>query len=1052
MPLTEVSNSTRQQQQPSPASPIGDNRRKSPRGAVFDNSGQASGGNSKRVQMAIQQRIMQAANMYRDPCRTIAEILSVFDEFQRDGVEFNEIHTSTALHRLATAITKGGSSNNSRMMSNNEGHSSTNNNNASVMATYVTSDSRFIRLVERARVLLPRATTRAVSNITWALSKLNYTDEGILDIVTEYMLANLESFDTQGVSNCLYAFGLLRCSSGERRRLLLDRLCEHIPPRLKEFKPQEISNCVYALARLGHRDDNFLAVVAAYIPGCIEHFKAQEMSNVAYSYALLSYRDDPLFQSVADEMVARGMGRCRSQDISNTLYAFAKVNFKCDNLCREVCDNMMIRLHEFNMQGISNTMFALGGLGYRHEAFLNAIADHVVGRLCSLDQFSQYSTPQDFANTLVAFSKLNLRHDPLLDAFGSVMCHRLQSFKSQEIASVVNAYATLGYVHTGFFIEVVQGILSSPALSGLSKPGNNNNNSYSDASPTMSIASRPSGIGAGSSSVPPRLRDFKPGDIALIVYSFGLLMWEPPHGTHFMTAVCNHVASNADKYRPNALTNIALAMGRLQYRDAPCLEAIFSALQYDNTVGQLPNGVTKRNPLTVQLSSVDVCNLLCALGLLSYRANEGILRLLCSRLSDQLLHLTMCKSAAITGCCEHPGHVTNGTLDPNPSPGRDSESPDKMMIAAAQRSSIGSTAPSSGGASPGTISPMYLSSSTTNRISTATSSSSPVTRASIVSSVSSMSSGKGCLSVCGGSAGGAAAMRSLTHHHQQQLIICSPCAIVNVLQALYKLEYRPPAPLILSVCQFFQVPVSRLTDLTSQALVAFLTTLHWSLSEVLAKGSAGQQQHHHRDCQQLSLPSTPSMSADPDSLLAVIRSASFSSVISLAAVEIQTRIHELEVADVISVLKSFSSIMSAEEIDDEISNEGILCGVQDWLTPRIHTFNPEEIAALLEVILETFGPDNAPLATLTPRREKALLPTGLTDTPPTDGVSKRPSQQQQPLIADLRGSVLFEDDESNYNNCIIMSNEAPLPNGCTPRLHLTPGRGGRQQQQQRPMW
>lgn len=36
---------------------------------------------------------------YRDPCRTITEILSVFDEFQRDGIEFNEIHTSTALHR-----------------------------------------------------------------------------------------------------------------------------------------------------------------------------------------------------------------------------------------------------------------------------------------------------------------------------------------------------------------------------------------------------------------------------------------------------------------------------------------------------------------------------------------------------------------------------------------------------------------------------------------------------------------------------------------------------------------------------------------------------------------------------------------------------------------------------------------------------------------------------------------------------------------------------------------------------------------------------------------
>ncbi|EER01698.1 hypothetical protein Pmar_PMAR008162 [Perkinsus marinus ATCC 50983] len=745
--------------------------------------------------MAIQQRIMQAANMYRDPCRTITEILSVFDEFQRDGIEFNEIHTSTALHRLATAITKTGG-----------GRPTEGATNASVMATYVTSDARFVRLVERARVLLPGATTRAVSNITWALSKLNYTDEGILDIVTEYMLANLEAFDTQGVSNCLYAFGLLRCSSGDRRRLLLDRLCEHIPPRLNEFKPQEISNCVYALARLGHRDDSFLASVASYIPGCINNFKAQEMSNVAYSCALLSYKSDPLFQSVADEMIARGMSRCRSQDISNTLYAFAKVHFKCEALCVEVCENMITRLHEFNMQGISNTMFALGGLGYRHEAFLNAIADHVVGRLCSLDQFSQYSTPQDFANTLVAFAKLSLRHDPLLDAFGSIMCHRLHAFKSQELASVVHAYATLGYVHTAFFIEVVNGILSSPTLCGYNKLVSS---SYSEASPTMSIGQRSSNAFVASSV--PRLRDFKPGDIALIVYSFGLLLWEPPQHSNvefFMTAICSHVASNSDKYKASALTNIALALGRLQHRDVACLEAICAALVCDGCVG---GGLQKRDYLTIQLTSLDVCNLVCALGLLSYR-NDDMLARLCSRLSDQLVHLTMCKCSTSEGTltwCDHPGHVNGGGVWE--AMGRDSESPERLLMA--QRSSIGSTAPSSAGVSP-SISPMYVGVMASNRAS------SPITKASIVSS-SSASSSRCSLSACSGIGG------KVNQQQQQQYMVCSPGAVVNVLQALYKLGYSPPAALILAVCQFLQVPTCKLSELTSQALVALLTTLQW---------------------------------------------------------------------------------------------------------------------------------------------------------------------------------------------------------------------------------
>ncbi|KAF4744478.1 hypothetical protein FOZ63_015752, partial [Perkinsus olseni] len=200
-----------------------------------------------------------------------------------------------------------------------------------------------------------------------------------------------------------------------------------------------------------------------------------------------------------------------------------------------------------------------------------------------------------------------------------------------------------------------------------------------------------------------------------------------------------------------------------------------------------------------------------------------------------------------------------------------------------------------------------------------------------------------------------------------------------VLQALYKLSYSPPAALILAVCQFMQVPTSKLPDLTSQALVALLTAFHWSLSEVLDK-PCGTDQHRHP---QLTLPPTPSMSTDRESLVAVLRSTSFSTIVRLAASEMQTRIHDLEIADVLAVLRSFASIMSAEEVD-AINNEGILRGVQEWLTPRIHTFKPEEISALLE-ILEKFGPDSAPLATLTPRRERALLPSGLTDTPPTNG-------------------------------------------------------------------
>lgn len=134
----------------------------------------------------------------------------------------------------------------------------------------------------------------------------------------------------------------------------------------------------------------------------------------------------------------------------------------------------------------------------------------------------------------------------------------------------------------------------------------------------------------------------------------------------------------------------------------------------------------------------------------------------------------------------------------------------------------------------------------------------------------------------------------------------------------------------------------------------------------------------------------------------------------------------------------------------------ILRGVQDWLTPRIHTFKPEEISALLEVqfgelelpsfdrqILEKFGPDNAPLATLTPRRERALIPTGLTDTPPMVAETSVNDRLRGSLLVRRSvkvGSGRIECSQFDDENDAVAPHGKEAP-GYTPRMHLTPGRG-----------
>lgn len=280
-------------------------------------------------------------------------------------------------------------------------------------------------LCARLLQLAPKLKPQELSVIAYAVARLRLSNErSILYAVATSAAApgRLAEFTTQGISNTMYAFGLLNFCHAD----LLRAVSAEVPRRLNQFTEQELANTTYALALQRASAEPLLRALCNSAQLRLAEFKPQGISNMLYALGVLGLRADA-FLEAACTYASKSLPAFNSQDIANIVYALGLLDFPHEKILQAVADHVPPRLGEFTDQGVTNMLYAAGLLQFRHVRLLRALGDRTTCRLNLL-------TEQHISNAIYGLGLAGFVHGALMKELAAQLPHRIIEFKIQGLA------------------------------------------------------------------------------------------------------------------------------------------------------------------------------------------------------------------------------------------------------------------------------------------------------------------------------------------------------------------------------------------------------------------------------------------------------------------------------------------------------------------------------------------------------------------------------------------------------------------------------------------
>ncbi|KAF4661305.1 hypothetical protein FOL47_006754 [Perkinsus chesapeaki] len=260
----------------------------------------------------IQKNILNAANS-----RSVNGLLAIVDLHVE---QLNSVNVSTLIHRLAS-ITQ-----------NHEG-----------TQRALARDGRVKRVLERAIELAPTSSCQSLSNICWAIGKLQMAEEK--DVV--------------------------------------QAIVEAAKTRLDHFRPQNFSNMLYGLSRVGYYDKELMDLVARKVANNLCTFKPQEVSNLLYAYGRLNCYNESLLSEICI-CVAAMMCRYDGQGVGNVMCSLAKLNYHCNHLMDAIASDVVLSPHKYGKFLISKILRPMHSLGYTNLPMLLTTSVYIVENITNI--------------------------------------------------------------------------------------------------------------------------------------------------------------------------------------------------------------------------------------------------------------------------------------------------------------------------------------------------------------------------------------------------------------------------------------------------------------------------------------------------------------------------------------------------------------------------------------------------------------------------------------------------------------------------------------------
>jgi very-short-patch-repair endonuclease len=435
---------------------------------------------------------------------------------------------------------------------------------------------------------------QSCSLLVYAFAKLGFTEAQWFNQLAG--VRDWPDISAQSIANIVWAYA----TAGHAWAVdLVDDMIVEALPRLHEFKAQNVANLVWGLGKLGHPLDR---------PQLLR--RAQEVLGV--EEVDMSY----LLNIVLEQGALPNLPGFKPQELSNTLHGCALLKrglggrLQLDaHLLGQLVAATVGAARQCTPQGLSNSVWACAVLGLAVsggdlEALIAAFVE-LAGRNAQLVK------TQEISNIVLGAATLGnamRQHD--VDALVGVLCCKVQHVNAQDVANTMWACAKMGLVVQQQSAAVLVGALLQLVRT---RPGSVATQAVSNtlwACATMGHPLQQQDVDVLLGLLVQRKEQADPQHLANTVWAVSKL--HPPSSAR--SSACRQllahlpglIRSKAGQFKPQELSNIAVAAATLQHREPGLLPAVMEAAQ----------------PLLQQFNTQGLANLLWALAVLEPTASQ----------------------------------------------------------------------------------------------------------------------------------------------------------------------------------------------------------------------------------------------------------------------------------------------------------------------------------------------------------------------------------------------------------------------------------------------
>jgi len=122
-----------------------------------------------------------------------------------------------------------------------------------------------------------------------------------MDAIAEEAHKQIERFQTQNLSNTLWAFATLRIENEE----LFNALSAKVIARITECSCRDLASSAWAFARIHMPNAELMASISEAVKSNMHEFGTQGLTNTVWSFATLGCHNEPLMHSLAEEVMRK---------------------------------------------------------------------------------------------------------------------------------------------------------------------------------------------------------------------------------------------------------------------------------------------------------------------------------------------------------------------------------------------------------------------------------------------------------------------------------------------------------------------------------------------------------------------------------------------------------------------------------------------------------------------------------------------------------------------------------------------------------------------------